>query len=44
MVQNVCKPITTAGVAMYEFLGHLSNSGDLLLWVYVRRRPSCVVG
>ena len=25
------------------FLGHLSHSGDLLLWVGVRRRPSCVV-
>ena len=25
------------------FLGHLSNSGDLLLWVGVRRRPSSVV-
>ena len=21
------------------FLGHLSNSGDLLLWIGVRRRP-----
>ena len=26
------------------FLGHLSHSGDLLLWVGVRRRLSCVVG
>ena len=25
------------------FLGHLSHSGDLLLWVGVRRRSSCVV-
>ena len=25
------------------FLGHLSHSGDLLLWVGVRRRPSSVV-
>ena len=25
------------------FLGHLSHSGDLLPWVGVRRRPSCVV-
>ena len=25
------------------FLGHLSHSGDLLLWVGVRRRASCVV-
>ena len=24
------------------FLGHLSHSGDLLLWVGVRRRSSCV--
>ena len=24
-------------------LGHLSHSGDLSLWVGVRRRPSCVV-
>ena len=28
---------------MSTFLGHLSHSGDLLLWVGVRRRPSCVV-
>ena len=27
----------------YHFLVHLSNSGDLLLWAGVRRRPSCVV-
>ena len=26
-----------------DFLGHLSHSGDLLLWVGVRRRSSCVV-
>ena len=26
----------------YNFLGHLSNSGDLLLWVGVRRRALCV--
>ena len=26
-----------------KFLGHLSHSGDQLLWVGVRRRPSCVV-
>ena len=26
-----------------KFLGHLSHSGDLLLWVGVRRRPSSVV-
>ena len=26
-----------------SFLGHLSHSGDLLLWVGVRRRASCVV-
>ena len=26
----------------FKFLGHLSNSGDLLLWIGVRRRPSCV--
>ena len=25
-----------------NFLGHLSHSGDLLLWVDVRRRASCV--
>ena len=25
------------------FLGHLSHSGDLLLWVGVRRRPSSIV-
>ena len=25
-----------------NFLGHLSHSGDLLLWVGVRRRASCV--
>ena len=25
------------------FLSHLSHSGDLLLWVGVRRRASCVV-
>ena len=25
------------------FLGHLRHSGDLLLWVAVRRRPSGVV-
>ena len=25
------------------FLGHLSHSGDLLLWVGDRRRASCVV-
>ena len=29
--------------AQVSFLGHLSHSGDLLLWVGVRRRPSCVV-
>ena len=33
-VQIRVQPIT--------FLGHLSDSGDLLLWVGVRRRPSCV--
>ena len=27
----------------YSFLGHLSHSGDLLLWVGVRRRASSVV-
>ena len=27
---------------MKVFLGHLSNSGDLLLWVGVRRRLSSV--
>ena len=26
-----------------KFLGHLSHSGDLLLWVGVRRRAVCVV-
>ena len=26
-----------------RFLGHLSHSGDLLLWVGVRRRASSVV-
>ena len=26
-----------------DLLGHLSHSGDLLLWVGVRRRASCVV-
>ena len=34
------------GSLMYNacnFLGHLSDSGDLLLWVVVCRRPSCVV-
>ena len=25
-----------------HFLGHLIHTGDLLLWVYVRRRPLCV--
>ena len=30
-------------VAGVIFLGHLSHSGDLLIWVDVRRRPSCVV-
>ena len=24
------------------FLGHMSHSGDLLQWLCVRRRPSCV--
>ena len=28
---------------LLRFLGHLSHSGDLLLWVGVRRRPSSVV-
>ena len=27
----------------FPFLGHLSHSGDLLLWVGVRRRASCDV-
>ena len=27
---------------LVKFLGHLIDSGDLLLWVGVRRRPSCV--
>ena len=27
----------------YIILGHMSNSGDLLLWVGVRRRATCVV-
>ena len=27
----------------FPFLGHLSHSGDLLLWVGVRRRATCVV-
>ena len=31
------------GVYKHGFLGHLSNSGDLLLRVGVRRRPSFVV-
>ena len=26
-----------------KFLGHLSHSGELLLWVGVRRCPSCMV-
>ena len=30
-------------VNVFSFLGHLSHSGDLLLWVGVRRRGSCVV-
>ena len=36
--RNVCQ-----GCFRYYFLGHLSHSGDLLLWVGVRRRASCVV-
>ena len=28
---------------LFFLLGHLSHSGDLLLWVGVRRRASCVV-
>ena len=24
---------------IYDFLGHLSDSGELLLWFSVRRRP-----
>ena len=27
----------------FHFLGHLSNSGDLLLWAGVRRRQSSVM-
>ena len=29
--------------SLIRFLGHLSHSGDILLWVGVRCRPSCVV-
>ena len=29
-------------IKQLELLGHLSHSGDLLLWVGVRRRASCV--
>ena len=31
------------GEKRFFFLGHLSHSGNLLLWFGVRRRPSCVV-
>ena len=46
--------VCTYGIHLYEstafyssrpleiFLGHLSNSGDLLLWLGVCRHPSCV--
>ena len=38
--------LTTAerpsSMSFITFLGHLSHSGDLWLWVGVRRRPSCV--
>ena len=30
-------------ILLLSFLGHLSHSGDLLLWVGVRRRSSFVV-
>ena len=30
-------------IFFFLFLGHLSHSGDLLLWVGVRRRASSVV-
>ena len=30
-------------LTQFDFLGHLSHSGDLLLWVGVRRRASCDV-
>ena len=30
------------GVYKHDFLGHLSNLGDLLLWVGVRRRQCCI--
>ena len=35
-------PTNCLCIVCTEFLGHLSHSGDLLLWVGVRRRPSCV--
>ena len=35
--------ITLKWTIFLDLLGHLSHSGDLLLWVGVRRRPSCVV-
>ena len=34
---------STHALLMSAFLGHLSHSGDLLLWIGVRRRPSCGV-
>ena len=30
-------------ISLKFLLGHLSHSGDLLLWVGVRRRAVCVV-
>ena len=36
-------PETPKNEPNLSLLGHLSHSGDLLLWVGVRRRASCVV-
>ena len=36
-------PTNCLCIVCTEFLGHLSHSGDLLLWVGVRRRASSVV-
>ena len=38
----VCAIYIAAIDIRYIFLGHLSHSGDLLLWVGVRRRASFV--
>ena len=39
----ICTNVLSIFVFRYWFLGHLSDAGDLLLWVGVRRHSSCVV-